>query len=143
SDVGTLVQNASTTFAATAGKATALKQALSDTPPALAAARGTLAHAESTLHAVGDLSTRLAPGVTQVRRALGPLTRVLRTLNDVGPDARVTLRTARLATPDLNPLLTRARTVMPLVESITREGAKQTACVRPYSPEIAALGSGW
>jgi ABC-type transporter Mla subunit MlaD len=143
SDVGTLVQNASTTFAATADKATALKQALSETPPALAAARGTLAHAESTLHSVSELTSRLAPGVTQVRRALPPLTRVLRTLYAVGPDARVTLRTARLATPDLNPLLTKARTVMPLVESITREGAKQLACVRPYSPEIAGLATSW
>lgn len=141
--IGALIDGASTTFAATAAEADDLERTLSETAPTLASARRTLAHADVTLRAANDLTDRLAPGVAEVRGALAPLTGTLRTLEEVGPDARLTLRTLRRATPDLNPLLTRARTLMPTVESVGREGAKQVACVRPFAPEVAGLASTW
>lgn len=141
--IGPLIEDASTTFTALAAEAEDMRRALSDAPGTLASARRTLGHADRTLRTTGDLATRLAPGVTQVRRAIPPLTSVLQTVQDVGPDARVTLRTARRAAPDLNELFTRARDLMPTIESVSGEAAEQLACLRPYAPEIAGLATTW
>jgi ABC-type transporter Mla subunit MlaD len=142
-DVGLLIQDASTSFAALAAESDDMRRALSDAPGTLASARQTLGHAERTLRTTGDLATRLAPGVTQVRSAIPRLTSVLQTVQDVGPDARLTLRTARRAAPDLDALLTRARDLMPTIESVSGEAAEQLACLRPYTPEVAGLATTW
>jgi hypothetical protein len=61
----------------------------------------------------------------------------------VGPDAQRALATTRAAGPDLDAFLDRARTLMPSLRDIGRQGATQLACIRPYSPEIAGFLSTW
>jgi ABC-type transporter Mla subunit MlaD len=141
--IGQLVSAAATTFAATASQASALQSTLSATAPTLIDARATLAHADHTLRAAGDLASRVAPGVDQVRQLAAPLDSVLRTLVQVGPDAIVTLRTARNATPDLNPLLSKATDLMPKLSSIGNQSVAQLNCIRPYTPDIISFFTNW
>jgi phospholipid/cholesterol/gamma-HCH transport system substrate-binding protein len=141
--IGRLVSGAATTFDTTAREVTALRATLHRTPGTLAAVRRTLAHADGTLAAAADLTDRLAPGVTQVRKLASPLNSVLGTVVRVAPDAKATLATARRATPDLNPLLTRATRLMPQLGSIGRQSVAQLKCIRPYTPDIVAFFTNW
>jgi hypothetical protein len=76
--------------------------------------------------------------------ALAPqLDRLLRTLVQVGPSADATLTDLRGAVPDLNPLLSKAESLMPELEQIGRLGASELNCIRPYAPEAAGLASTW
>jgi ABC-type transporter Mla subunit MlaD len=141
--VGQLVSSAATTFSAVASQATQLQATLSAAPPTLTDARATLAHADRTLGAAQDLAARLAPGVEQVRKIASPLNSVLATVLRVGPNAIATLQSARQATPDLNPLLVKATTLMPELGSIGRQSVTQLNCIRPYTPDIIAFFSTW
>lgn len=142
-DVGRLVAGTGTTLATVGSRSDQLRTALAEVPHTLARTRRTLARADPTLRAVGDLSTRLAPGVRAAKRLTGPLASALRTLDDVGPDTRATLASTRRAAPDLSRLLTRLGPLLPELESTGRQLARQLECVRPYAPEIAGLGSTW
>ena len=141
--VGQLVSSAATTFNAVATQATQLQSTLTAAAPTLIDARATLAHANRTLSAAGVLAARLAPGVDQVRQIAAPLDSVLGTLVRVGPSAVATLRTARQATPDLNPLLVKATNLLPELASIGRQSVTQIGCIRPYTPDIIAFFSNW
>lgn len=141
--MGRLVSGAAATFRAVASRASALRAALDETPRTLAAARATLARADGTLVAAGRLTDRLGPGVTELRRLSAPLTGLLRSVRQVGPDARATLVVSRRAAPDLDALVARTTELMPRMGSIARQSDEQLACVRPYSPEIAAYFSTW
>jgi virulence factor Mce-like protein len=141
--VGQLVSGAATTFDAIASQAGALKSALAAAAPTLVDARTTLAHGSRTLTTAGQLLGALGPGVDQVRRLTAPLDRALASLLSVGPDAIATLRTARQATPALNPLLVKATALMPKLGSIGRQAVTQLQCVRPYTPDIVAFFSNW
>jgi phospholipid/cholesterol/gamma-HCH transport system substrate-binding protein len=105
--------------------------------------RATLHRADPVLALAGKVTGRLAPGVTEVRRLAAPLDGVLASLRTVGPDARSTLRTLRGATPSLNPLLSRATTLLPKVRSIGAQATKALTCIRPYTPDIIGFASLW
>lgn len=141
--LGALVDGTADTFEATARHATALGQTFERAPSALAATRKTLTSAEVTLREASTLTDRLAPGVPELRRALPPLTRALRTIRIVAPEGTSTLRTARRATTSLNPLLTTATQQLPRLTSIAKQAASQVACIRPYAPEVAGFASNW
>jgi ABC-type transporter Mla subunit MlaD len=141
--IGQLVTGAAATFDAVGSEATALQQTLDTAPSTLSAARVTLGHAQRTLSAAGGLLERLAPGVAQLRALSGPLDDTLGTLVAVGPDAVQTLRTARAATPAVNPLLTQVTGLSPTLGSIGRQAVTQLGCIRPYTPDIVAFFSNW
>jgi phospholipid/cholesterol/gamma-HCH transport system substrate-binding protein len=138
-----LVTNAATTFAALASRATQLSSTLRTAPTTLAQTRETLAQAEPTLRLAKTVSARVAPGVTQVERIAKPLDDLLVTLKNVGPDAISALSTANQATPSLNELLVKARTVLPQISSIGRQSVTSLQCVRPYTPDIVGFTSDW
>lgn len=141
--VGPLLSGAGTTFRAIASESRNLQTTLDRLTPALRQARGTLTRADGTLSAARTLSARLAPGVVELRRLAQPLSGVLTTVVDIGPDARSTLTSLRRATPSLNPLLSKAKALMPTVASIGRQATDQLKCIRPYTPDIVSLFSTW
>lgn len=138
-----ILAGAAQTFAAVASRQRELKQTLDAAPGTFANVRSTLGRADTTLNKAAALTDALGPGVTQLRRIASPLNHVLGTVVDVGPDARATVATLRRATPDLNPLLAKATEEAPKLGSIGTQAADQLQCIRPYSPEIAALFSTW
>ena len=132
-----LVADAASTFDALASRATAIEQTLARSGPTLKTARGTLARANDTLSVLDDLAQRLRPGIRRLRELTGPASSVLHRLTDVGPTARRALATARSSSPDLAALLAQATPLMHRIASVSRQGAEQLRCVRPYVPEIA------
>lgn len=138
-----LLTGSAQTFDAVAAHQAGLKQTLDAAPGTLTRASKSLKRADRTLDAAADLTQRLRPGVTELRRIASPLNRVLGTVVKVGPDARNTLATARRATPDLNPLLTKATAQLPQLQSIAKQATTELKCLRPYSPEIASFFSNW
>ena len=139
-----LLQGAANTFTAVASQSNALQTTLTDAPQAFQNLGHALYHASSTLGNVSVLSDRLSPGVTQLRELAAPLNSALRTVVSVSPDAISTLNTVRSAGPSLDSLLTKARTIlMPRVQSIGTQAAKQLDCIRPYTPEILGTVSTW
>lgn len=138
-----LVEDAATTFAGVAARASALKRTLSEVEPTLATTRVTLARANGSLRRLDGFARRLQPGVRPVRELARPARNVLSRLVDVGPTAESTLRTIRRSGPALTDLLDRARPVMERLEPIGGQGAEQLKCLRPYAPEIAAAFSTW
>lgn len=141
--IGRLVSGAATLFDGLSRQSGRLQATLDRAPAFLASARRTLSPLDGALGHLGDLTQALEPGVAELERTTAPLTRVLDDLIAVGPDASATLNSARLATPELNPLLVRARTLMPTLESIGEQGSEQLRCVRPYVPDIVAWFSTW
>lgn len=141
--VAALVQNAAGTFAALATRTSQLKDTLANAPTTLIQARRTLASAQPTLDLAQSVSGRIAPGVSQVRRIAAPLDDLLVTLKNVGPDAIAALSAAQQATPSLNPLLVKARKMLPQVQSISRQGVTSLDCVRPYTPDIVGFTTDW
>jgi ABC-type transporter Mla subunit MlaD len=140
---GRLVSGAATTLKAVAQNAAGVQQTLDRVPTTLARARNTMRRADHTLRLAARVTGRLAPGVEEARRLAAPLNGVLGRLEQVGPDARATLSTARKASPDLNSLLGRLRTDAPLIESTGRQAIPQVDCIRPYTPDIVNLFTTW
>jgi ABC-type transporter Mla subunit MlaD len=139
-----LLQGAANTFTAVASQSQALQSAISEAPHSFQNAGHALFHLADTLDHAAALSDRLNPGVTELRALAAPLNNVLRTVVGVAPDAISTLQTVRRAAPSLDALLAKARTtLMPRLQSIGKEGAKQVDCVRPYTPEIVGTLSTW
>lgn len=138
-----LLHGASTTFQALGDQADGVKATLQGAPATLTAARDTLRRADGTLTLADDVVTRLKPGVGELRRIATPLSRVLTTVADVGPDARTTLASVRAATPKLNPLLTRAKRLSPQLEDIGGQAVENLKCIRPYTPDIVAFFTNW
>jgi ABC-type transporter Mla subunit MlaD len=139
-----LLQGAANTFTAVASQSHNLQAALSEAPQALQNAGHVTVHATSTLNNVAALSDRLNPGITELRALASPLNSALRTVVAVAPHAIHTLTTVRNAAPSLDTLLNAARTIlMPRLQSIGRQAAKQVNCIRPYTPELFNLVSQW
>jgi len=141
--VGPLLSGAGTTFRAIASESRNLETTLDRLTPALRQTRATLGHADGTLTAARTLAARLAPGVVELRRLARPLSDVLGTVVEIGPDARATLASVRRATPSLDPLLSKATTLMPAVGSTGRQAVGQLKCIRPYTPDIVSIFSNW
>jgi ABC-type transporter Mla subunit MlaD len=142
-DAADLITNTATTLTALAAQASNVQATLSEAPGALVTLRQTLAHADPTLKLASDVIGHLAGGVQQARLIARPLDTVLGTLRSVGPVAVTTLRTARRAAPDLSSLLGHLKTIAPLAQSVAGQAGPTIGCIRPYVPEIMALGSGW
>jgi ABC-type transporter Mla subunit MlaD len=141
--LASLVADAATTFDSLANESRALQQTLAQTPATLVTTRRVLARADGTLVRADRLARDSGRGVARLRKLTGPLAQVLDSVVQISPDARRTLATARAAGPDLDALLNRTTDLMPALGSVTREGAKQLACIRPYTPEIAGFFSNW
>jgi len=141
--LGELIAGAGTTLNTVAENVQGLKATLDAAPPTLRRATGTLARADATLVAAQDVTRRLAPGATELRRIARPLNRVLGTLVDAGPDLRATLRTAGTGAPDLTRLVARVGGLAPEIGSIAKQSDVALNCIRPYTPEIVSLGTLW
>jgi phospholipid/cholesterol/gamma-HCH transport system substrate-binding protein len=141
--VDTLVSGAATTLAATAQEATALGQSLHELPATLTDAQNTLQQADPTLTSADAVLQRVSPGVHAVIGLAPALDTALRTVVQVGPSAEQTLAHLHAAVPELNPLLTKAQSLMPEIQTIGQLGAKELNCIRPYAPEAAGLASTW
>jgi len=142
-DLRTLLNGAGTTFRAIGAQADDLEATLARLPAALRQAHRTLERADETLGAVGRVAARVGPGVRQARALARPLNAALRTLDEVGPDARAALAATRRAAPDLTRLLRRATTISPQIESIGKQATTEVGCLRPYAPELAAFPATW
>jgi ABC-type transporter Mla subunit MlaD len=139
-----LLAGAANTFSAVADQSQSLRSAIGSAPAAFHAASGALDHASRTLVAASTLSDRLGPGVVQLRQLATPLDAALSTLVGVAPDAVSALDTVRQSAPTIDALLSRARQpLLPRIGSIGRQAARQVACIRPYTPEIAGTLSNW
>jgi ABC-type transporter Mla subunit MlaD len=138
-----LVTDTATTFAALADKTQQIASTLRIAPSMLKQTRVTLSDAEPTLHLAKLVTARIAPGVAQVDRIAGPLDHLLVTLRDVAPDASSALTAVNTATPSLNPLLVKATSDMPQVQSIGRQAVTSLDCIRPYTPDVIAFASDW
>lgn len=142
--LGALVDGASRTFRAVAARSADLRTVLTEAPATLAAARGTAGRVNGTLKKAQALTDDLKPGVTSLRAISPPLAHLLGTVVKVGPDARGTLATLDAAAPDLNGLVDRVtKPLLPQVQSVGREAAKQLECIRPFTPEVAGLAVNW
>jgi ABC-type transporter Mla subunit MlaD len=141
--VDSLVSGAASTLAATASDATALGQSLHELPATLADVKDTLRRADPTLTSADAVLKRVSPGVRSVIALAPGLDTLLRTVVQVGPNAEQTLVDLRAAVPSLNPLLSKAQSLMPEFQTIGRLGATELNCIRPYAPEAAGLASTW
>jgi ABC-type transporter Mla subunit MlaD len=141
--LGQLITGAGTTFNAIASNVSSLQATLDAAPGTLRRATATLRRAGPTLTAAGQVTDRLSPGVTELRRIARPLGHVLTTLVDVGPTARSTLRTATSSAPDVTKLFDRVTGVAPQLTSISKQADVALSCIRPYTPEIASWGPLW
>ncbi len=142
-DLGSLVQGAGTTMDALASRAQSLQATLREAPGTFRHTRSTLAHASHTLTAVQALAHHLSPGVAQLRAIEHPLDHLLGTVVDVGPDARKTLSVAARFGPDVTHLLHRVTKLSPQIGSIGHQANVALNCIRPYTPDVEALGSDW
>jgi virulence factor Mce-like protein len=141
--VASLISNAASTFSAFASRTEALETTLQKAPGVFEQTRTTLAKAEPTLQLAKKVTSTIAPGVEQVDADAKPLDGVLVTLRKVGPDAISALSSAKSATPSLNPLLTKATSLMPELKSIGSQATNELQCIRPYTPDIVAFTSDW
>jgi ABC-type transporter Mla subunit MlaD len=141
--LGQLIVGAGTTFNAIATDVSSLQATLDAAPGTLRKATATLRRADPTLASAKQVTDRLGPGVTELRRIATPLSRVLTTLVDVGPTAQSTLRTASSSAPDVTRLVDRVTAVAPQLTSIGAQADVALNCIRPYTPEIASWGPLW
>lgn len=141
--LGRLVVGAGTTLNATAQEAQGLRGTLEQAPGTFRRATATLRRADRTLVPARDVIRRIGPGVTELRRIATPLNRLMASLEQIGPDAQATLRTAATGAPDVTKLLQRLTTTAPQLTSIAGQADVAVNCIRPYTPEIVSLGSLW
>lgn len=141
--VQSLIGNATSTFQAFDARTAALESTLKLAPGVLEQTRTTLARAEPTLKLATQLTGTISPGVDQVDDDAAPLDTVLTTLRKVGPDVISALKSAHAATPSLNPLLTKATSLMPTIQSLSSQANTSLACIRPYTPDIIGFTSDW
>ena len=138
-----LVSGTASTLTALADQASGVQATLAGAPSTRASIRTTLASADPTLKLASTVVTRLAPGIEQARLLAAPLTDVLQTVRTVGPVATTTLRIARQSAPSIDSFLAHLQSIAPLVQSVSSQAAPEIGCIRPYTPEIMALGSSW
>lgn len=141
--VGALVQGAGTTMNAIASDVSGLQGTLDRAPGTLRRATATLKRADGTLAAAQQVTDRLGPGVTRLRRIASPLNHLLGTLVDVGPTARATLATAGAAAPDVSEMVHELAGQAPALTSIGKQADVALNCIRPYTPEIGSFGTLW
>jgi phospholipid/cholesterol/gamma-HCH transport system substrate-binding protein len=138
-----LLTGAAQTFDTVARESDALSEALSRAPGTLRSTRALLTDARPALEDLGEVSRRLAPGVTQARQLARPLARLLGSLGDIAPPATTSVNTLTAAAPHLETLLTRAKDVTPALGRTFTETVTSLHCMRPFTPEIAAFFSTW
>lgn len=141
--VGSLISDASTTFAAMGSREEQLGSMLERLPATLRETRATLAWANTVLDSATTLAGDLRPGVERLIDITPPLNQTLRTLRAVAPDATRTLTTVRRSSGDLRSFLDRARGLMPNLGSLGEQATKQVRCIRPYAPEIGGFLGTW
>ncbi len=141
--IADLIDGAQQTLGATAAESRALSQTLTDAQPTVVQLRQTLSAADPTLRIVRRLTERIAPGATELRRTIAPLTSVVRRVRTVAPDASATLATARDRGPAINRLLTTATPILPTIADVADQARVALHCVRPYAPDIAGFLSTW
>lgn len=137
------VHGAARTFAATARRTDEIRRTLVAAPRTLSKARATLGRADRTLDLARSATARIAPGVEQLQRTVAPVNQLLRQVVRVGPDARSTLVTARRSAPAVTRLLERTGELLPTIDSVVTQANAQLRCIRPYTPELASMGTNW
>jgi phospholipid/cholesterol/gamma-HCH transport system substrate-binding protein len=131
-----LVGNAAQTFSVFADNAAALQASIAKFPGTLTTSQATLAKLDQTLTPLRTLVDDVAPGAASLVTTAPLLTKVLTTLDRVGPLTIRTLTDGRTDLPLLTSFLDKSDPFLPkLTESIASLGP-MVACVRPYAPEI-------
>jgi phospholipid/cholesterol/gamma-HCH transport system substrate-binding protein len=139
-----LLQGAGQTFGALASRSAALQNVLEVGGESLRWSGILSQHLTTTLPRLSGLLTRLHPGLTQLDALASPLDGTLREVVNVEPTAVTALQTVQHSGPDLNGLLTSARTaLLPQLTSIGRQAAKELDCVRPFTPDIINFFQNW
>jgi virulence factor Mce-like protein len=141
--VRTLLDGAAQTFDAIAAQADDLETTLERLPRALRQTRTTLTRADVTLRDTADLTDKLAPGVTELRRTATPLRTVLAGLRKVTPTALAALRIHRKLHPVGDFLYRLGRNTSPVLQATAEKATKEIGCLRPYTPEIVLLATTW
>jgi ABC-type transporter Mla subunit MlaD len=139
--VQTLIQGAANTFRIVGAEGASLRHALASAAYAFHWLGTSLYHAgtvgPATFVHVAELSRRLNPGITELNALAPILVGTLRQLVNVEPTAVDTLLTVKQYGPRISTLLSAARTeLLPQVTSISRQGAIELNCIRPYTPDI-------
>lgn len=141
--ISDLISVASQTFRTFANNTTGIKDSLERFPPAVREARTTLARLDTSVDHLDGLVTDLRPGATQLGLLSKDLRPALADLRTTVPVAVQTFRTARATAPRITQLLDKAQPFSDKAAPVFTKLAPMLACVRPYSPEIAALASTW
>jgi phospholipid/cholesterol/gamma-HCH transport system substrate-binding protein len=144
----TLIQEAANTFSAVGAGAQSVKRLIAagayfshwgDVSLPLLGSSG-----PSIFVKLGRLARLLNPGVTQLNRMAGPLNETLSELQRIEPTAVQTLNTVRRYGPNIDGLLSSARTkLLPQLASVSTQAAKEVGCIRPYTPDILGFLQGW
>lgn len=141
--ISDLVGVASQTFRTFANNTTGIKSSLEKFPPAVREARTTLARLDTSVDHLDGLVTDLKPGATQLGLVSKDLRPALANLRKTVPVAVSTFRTARATAPRITTLLDKAQPFSDKAAPVFTRLAPMIACIRPYSPEIAALATTW
>lgn len=137
------VTGAGETFSALASRAAALQGTLAAGSATFAHVRDTLGRADGTLNLAASLSSRISPGISELRQTVAPLDRLLTTLVGVGPQTIGTLSTARRSAPQVTSMLAELTKLTPEIGSILRQAIPQLGCIRPYTPDIMSFFTNW
>jgi hypothetical protein len=140
--VRTLLDGAAQTFDAIAAQADDLRTTLGRLPRALRQTRTTLTKADVTLRDTADLTDRLAPGVTELRRTATPLRTVLAKLRRIAPPTLAALKHSYGAyvAGEIGDVVGKETGNL---ESLTKQATTQIGCLRPYTPEIGLFATTW
>jgi hypothetical protein len=133
-----LVTVAGATFNALATHANGVQQTISSLPGTLVEARTTLRRLDGSVGTLQTLINTLAPGAARLSPLAAALRPALSELYTLVPTGVATLHAATTAAPKITRLLNVATPFMPLLQTDTGQLAPMVACMRPYTPELAA-----
>lgn len=142
-EIASLISDAGTTLGATAAESERLGETLAQLPSTLASARMISRRATGTLSEADRLLTRIAPGVSALRRLPRPLNALLANLIAVELDGTAALARAAKDAPSITRLARDATALLPIVDGVATQADRALECIRPYTPEIAAFFSNW
>jgi virulence factor Mce-like protein len=137
------IADGATTFAALGDRSTALTQTLDALPITLRTARGTFARTDRSVVTLRALVTELRPGVAALPHTAASADRLLKVLDQVAPLATTTLARGTRAAPAISALLGAGVPFVDRVQGVLSAAQPLLACIRPYSPDLAALVSTW
>lgn len=138
-----VVTDAATTLRTLAANTRDQQTAFARIPTALGTSEGTLRRLDTSVGKLSLLVADLRPGARSLREVAPVLQRTLATLRTVAPQVTTTLRTGTRTVPHLSRFLGTATPYAPTLTRTLERLTPMLACLRPYTPEIAAFASTW